>query len=143
MYDPNGIFAKILRGEIPCHRVYEDEHCLAFMDIMPVNPGHFLVIPKVAVESVAELDEDLAAHLMRIGARLSKALRQTEIRCQGVNFWISDGRAAGQEVFHVHLHVIPRFENDGFGWKVGPHNRQPLPHPELAALADQIKAALM
>lgn len=142
MYDENGVFAKILRGEIPCHKVYEDDRCLAFMDIMPVNPGHFLVIPKAKAASVADLDEALAGHLLAIGAKLSKALRQTNLQCEGVNFWISDGAAAGQEVFHVHLHVIPRFKGDGFGWKVGPLNRQPQAHPDLAAWANQIKAAL-
>lgn len=142
MYDENCIFNRILKGEIPSHRVYEDEKCLAFMDIMPVNPGHFLVIPKVLASTVEELDNATAAHLFTVGKRLAKALRHSGIPCDGVNFWLSDGSAAGQEVPHVHLHVIPRFAGDGFGWKVGTNNRRPLPHPELAELAQKIKSAL-
>lgn len=141
MYDKNNIFAKILRGEIPCHKIYEDETCLAFMDIFPVNPGHFLVIPKQEALSMADLDEKTAGHLMAIGQRLSLALRKSGIPCEGVNFWVSDGAVAGQEVFHVHLHVIPRFKDDGFGWKIGPKNRQGLDHPLLANLAEKIKGA--
>lgn len=142
MYDTQNIFAKILRGEIPCHRVYEDEVCLAILDIFPVNPGHLLVIPKVAAVTVPELDPAVAAHLMAVGARLSLVVRGSASRCEGVNFWISDGAVAGQEIPHVHLHVIPRFEGDGFGWRVGPHNRQPADQAALKALADRFRTAL-
>lgn len=141
-YDPQNIFAKILRGEIPCHRVYEDSLCLAILDIFPVNLGHLLVIPKTPAVTVDELDPDLAGYLMAVAARLSRAVRTAAPQCEGVNFWISDGAAAGQEVPHVHLHVIPRFAGDGFGWKSGPRNRQPQEPAILAALADQLKAAL-
>ena len=142
MYDRNNLFAKILRGEIPCHKVYEDERCLAILDIFPVNPGHVLVLPKAEAVRVSELDEALAAHLMAVGARLSKAVRAAAPRCEGVNFWISDGAAAGQEIPHVHLHVIPRFAGDGFGWRVGPDNRQAQKPEALAASAAALKAAL-
>ncbi len=141
MYDNTNIFAKILRGEVPCHKLYEDEHCLVFLDIFPVNPGHFLVVPKAQAVTLVELDEELGAHLFRVAHKLSRALRTSGIPCEGVNFWISDGEAAGQEVPHVHLHVIPRFTGDGFGWKVGPHNRQPLPAQELKRLAEILKEA--
>lgn len=141
-YDSQNIFAKILRGEIPSHRLYEDDRCLAILDIFPVNPGHLLVIPKAAAVTVPELDPEVAGHLMAVGARLSKAVREFAPRCEGVNFWISDGAAAGQEVPHVHLHVIPRFEGDGFGFRVGPNNRQPADPAALKALADQYRSAL-
>lgn len=142
MYDQQNIFAKILRGEIPSQRVYEDDRCVAILDIFPVNPGHVLVIPKAEATIVAELDEGMAAHLMAVGARLSKAIRAVVPRCEAVNFWISDGAAAGQEVPHVHLHVIPRFAGDGFGWKVGPHNRQPQTPEALGTSLQALKAAL-
>jgi len=77
-----------------------------------------------------------------VGARLSAAVRAAAPRCDGVNFWISDGAPAGQEVPHVHLHIIPRFEGDGFGWRVGPHNRQPQGSEALTASAQAIRAAL-
>jgi len=141
-YDPQNIFAKILRGEIPCHRVYEDELCLAILDIFPVNPGHLLVIPKASAVTVPELDPAVAAHLMAVGARLSQVVRDTVPRCEGVNFWISDGAVAGQEIPHVHLHIIPRFEGDGFGWRVGPNNRKPADQAALKALADQYRTTL-
>lgn len=141
-YDSQNIFAKILRGEIPSHKLYEDEHCVAILDIFPVNLGHLLVIPKVAAVTVPELDPEVAAHLMAVGARLSKVVRAAAPRCEGVNFWISDGASAGQEVPHVHLHVIPRFNGDGFGWKSGPNNRQPQDPAALAALADRYRSLL-
>lgn len=141
-YDPQNIFAKILRGEIPSHRVYEDDQCLAILDILPVNPGHVLVIPKAPAVIVPDLDPAVAAHVFAVGARISKAVRAVVPRCEGVNFWISDGAAAGQEVPHVHLHIIPRFIGDGFGWKVGPTNRQPQPAEALKASAAALVAAL-
>lgn len=140
-YDPQNIFAKILRGEIPSHRLYEDDRCVVILDIFPVNLGHLLVIPKVPAVIVTELDEALVAHLMAVGARVSKALRKA-VPCEGVNFWISDGATAGQEVPHVHLHVIPRFSGDGFGWRVGPQNRQPQAPETLEATLTAVKAAL-
>ena len=141
-YDPNNVFARLLRGELPSTRIYEDDRCVVILDIAPVNPGHLLVIPKAPAQFVAELDEALAAHLFTVGVRVSKALRAAAPRCEDVNFWIADGAAAGQEVPHVHLHVIPRFADDGFGWKSGPNNRQ-MQTPELLnAVAAPLKAAL-
>jgi len=141
-YDPQNVFARILRGELPSHRLYEDDRCVAILDLFPVNPGHLLVIPKAAAVTVDQLDPADAAHLMAVGARLSKAVRARAPKCEGVNFWISDGAAAGQEVPHVHLHVIPRFAGDGFGWKAGPTNRQAQKPEVLAAQAEAYRAAL-
>jgi len=141
-YDPQNIFAKILRGEIPSHKVFEDEHCIAILDIFPVNPGHVLVIPRAAAVTVGDLDPGTAGHLLAVGARLSAAVRAAAPRCEGVNFWISDGAPAGQEVPHVHLHIIPRFAGDGFGWRVGPNNRQPQATETLTASSQAIRAAL-
>jgi len=141
-YDEQNIFAKILRGEIPSHKVYEDDKCLAILDIFPINPGHVLVIPKTPAVIVPDLDPELVVHLFTVGARLSKAVRAAAPKCEGVNFWISDGASAGQEVPHVHLHIIPRFAGDGFGWRVGPNNRKPQEATALKSSAEALKAAL-
>ena len=138
MYDDQNIFARILRGELPCYKLYEDALCLAFLDIFPVNPGHLLVIPKKRVLSLSELDAASVGHLFQVAQKLAGSLRVSGVRCEGVNFWISDGAEAGQEVPHVHLHVIPRFSGDGFGWRVGPNNRKALPADELEPLASAI-----
>lgn len=141
-YDPNNVFAKILRGELPSYQVYADDVVVAFLDISPINPGHLLVIPRKGVASAADLDDETAGHLFQVGLRLSRALRNTDLPCEGVNFYLADGEKAGQEVFHVHLHVVPRRSGDGFGLRFGPQNRKQLPAYEMAAIAEQIRTAL-
>jgi histidine triad (HIT) family protein len=108
------VFCAIVSGDEPASRVYEDGDVLAFMDLHPVNPGHLLVIPKRHAVGLPDLDVDLGAQLWRAGHRLSLALRRTGLRCEGVNLFLADGEAAFQEVFHVHLHVVPRYAGDGF-----------------------------
>jgi len=98
--------------------VYEDDLTMAFLDIQPINPGHVLIIPKQHAESIIDLSADDAAHLMRVGQILDKALRWSDLRCEGVNMYLADGRVAGQDVAHIHLHVFPRFEGDGFELKI-------------------------
>lgn len=110
----NCIFCKIIKGEIPSTIVYETKEVLVFMDIQPVNKGHVLIVPKKHAQLVSELDDIYIQNLMIIGKKVSKAIRQSKIPCEGINFYIADGEAAGQEVPHVHLHLIPRFKNDGF-----------------------------
>ena len=141
-YDSQNIFAKILRGELPSHKLYEDDRCIAILDIFPINLGHLLVIPKQQAVLVTELEPEIAAHLFRVGVELSKTLRAIGPHCEAVNFWVSDGAIAGQEVPHVHLHVIPRFAGDGFGWRVGTQNRLAQEPAVLNALADSLRLAL-
>lgn len=110
--DPmNDIFDKIIAREIPAHIIYEDEYTLAFLDIKPVNHGHALVIPKTHFVNIFDGDSEILAHMMRSAQRVAKALRDIT-NCDGVNISMNNESAAGQEVFHAHLHVIPRFEND-------------------------------
>lgn len=111
------IFCKIINSELPASLIYEDDHVIAFMDIQPVNPGHILVVPKIHKELIAELDEDLTSRLFNVGAKINMAIRKSNVKSEGINYFLADGEAAGQEVFHTHLHIIPRFQNDGFGLK--------------------------
>lgn len=105
------IFSKIVNQEIPAHIVYEDDSVLAFLDINPVNPGHTLVIPKVASADGLEADPATLAELIVAAQKIARAQKQV-LNCDGVNFVMNNGEAAGQEVFHTHLHVIPRYHDD-------------------------------
>jgi len=136
------IFCRILSGEMPGTLVYRDEHCAAFMDIQPVNPGHVLVIPTRHAAQLADLDPESSVRLFPVAQRVAAALRASGLRCEGVNIFLADGAAAMQEVFHVHLHVFPRYRGDGFGLRFGPHYQEPPPRAELEEVATRIRAAL-
>jgi histidine triad (HIT) family protein len=136
------IFCRILAGDAPGSFVYRDEQCAAFMDVQPVNPGHLLVVPTRHAASLAELDAPTAGRLMEVAQRLAAALRASGLRCEGVNLFLADGKAAMQEVFHAHLHVFPRFVGDGFGLRFGPNNRLRPPREALEAAATQLRTAL-
>lgn len=136
----NCIFCDILAGRLPASRVYQDALCTAFMDIRPINPGHVLVVPNEHASCLAELKEDTGAHLFRIAQRIAAALRSSAIPCEGINFFLADGKAAGQEVFHTHLHVFPRIAGDGVRLRF---KTPPQPSEQtLNALAETIQAAL-
>ena len=136
------IFCRILEGELPASFVYRDDECAAFMDIQPVNIGHLLVVPVRHGAHLADIDADTAANLMRVGHGAAAALRASGLQCEGVNFFLADGEAAMQEVFHVHLHVFPRYRGDGFGLRFGPHYAK-RPRAELEEAAQQIRQALV
>lgn len=142
MTHPKCIFCRIIRAEAPASIVYEDEHCLAIMDLQPVNPGHVLIIPRQHVTYFHEMEEDLAAHIFRIGLRMDKALRKTDLRCEGVNFFAADGRAAFQEVMHAHLHIFPRYRGDGFRLSFHEDYYKPVPRLELDQAAAEIRKQL-
>ena len=131
------IFCKIVEGSTPSSNVYEDEVCLAFMDIQPVNPGHVLVIPKAHFEDLSDLPAEVGAHLFQIAQRIVLSLPKTEIKMEGADLFLAHGEAAGQEIFHVHLHVIPRFRGDGFGFRFGPNYHNLPERSELDAIASQ------
>jgi histidine triad (HIT) family protein len=135
------IFCRIVAGDAPASVVHRDERCVAFMDIRPVNPGHLLVVPLRHAPHLADTDGETAAHLMRVAHRLAAALRASGLRCEGVNLFLADGAAAMQEVFHVHLHVFPRFRGDGFGLRFGPHYTVRA-RAELDGAAAAVRAAL-
>jgi len=113
----NCIFCKIISGEIPSVKIYEDEHVFAFMDIMPLSKGHTLLIPKTHRESVYDLQGDEAAQLFSVAPKIASAIKET-FNPEGLNLLNNNGAKAGQSVFHFHLHFIPRYgETDGFGAK--------------------------
>jgi len=113
---------------------------VTLMDIQPVNSGHMLVIPRVHAAHLAELDPEDGAQMFRVGQAAAASLRASSLRCEGVNFLLADGKAAGQDVWHVHLHVVPRFTGDGFGLRYPP-DYQVRPRSELDAAAMALRQA--
>jgi histidine triad (HIT) family protein len=132
------VFDKILDGQLPCHRVYEDEHVLAFLDIGPLSLGHTLVIPKERKAMLHELSDESAAALGRVLPRLARAV-MAATGATAYNVLQNNGAEAHQAVFHVHFHIIPRHEGRGLGlvWEPGSTD-----HTAAATLAAQIAAAL-
>ena len=108
-YDTNNIFAKILRGEFPCYKVYEDDHVLAFLDIMPRVPGHTLVIPKAPARNILDITPDDFAHVAR-GTHRIAAAAMTAFKADGITVQQFNEAAGGQVVFHLHMHVMPRHD---------------------------------
>lgn len=138
-YDDNNLFAKILRGEIPSVKVFEDDDVLAFMDIYPQTRGHMLVVPKnVKARNFLELPEDHVAPLMKQVHRLTRAVAKA-LRPDGVTVTQFNGEDAGQTIFHLHFHIIPRYRGQRLAGH-GHGNRAEI--PELQELARQIAAAL-
>jgi len=136
-YDRNNVFARILRGEIPAHKVCEDEHTLAFMDVMPQADGHVLVIPKVEATNLFELPPEALAATILTTQRVARAV-QKAFDAPGILIAQLNGAAAGQSVFHIHFHVVPRHE--GFDLRL--HARDMADHAVLAGHAARVRAAL-
>lgn len=115
------IFHRIIRGQIPCHRVYEDDRVLAFLDVNPIAPGHTLVVPKASATTIADLPDDDAAALGRAIARVARAVQQAT-GCAGYNLLQNNGPVAGQVVMQTHVHIIPRAPGDDIliGWPARP-----------------------
>ena len=136
-YDPNNIFAKILRGEASAHTVLDEEHCLAFMDLMPQAPGHTLVIPREPAESLFDMSDEGLSHLIVATKRVARAVRAA-FSPPGMMIAQLNGAEAGQTVFHIHFHVIPR---EG-GVAMPLHARSMADAAELADHAAKIRAQL-
>lgn len=132
------IFCKIIAGEIPCAKIYEDDLVFAFLDISPINFGHTLVIPREHHQSASTIPEAVAGRMFRVGSRIGILLKRRE-EFDAYNLHLADGTAAGQVVMHAHLHVIPRGAEDGFRW-----NWRQLKYADgaMAALAAEISAKL-
>lgn len=136
-YDPNNIFAKILRGEIPSHKIYETEDVLAFMDVMPMVDGHCLVVPKAPSRNLLDVSDETLARLMPAVRKVAVAAKAA-FNAGGVQIRQYNEPAAGQTVFHLHFHILPL--NDGQDLR--PHTGKMADHAVLAKHAELIKAAL-
>jgi diadenosine tetraphosphate (Ap4A) HIT family hydrolase len=136
------VFCDIIAGRSPASLVYRDEYCIAVMDICPVNPGHLLVIPVNHATHLADLQPRVGGALFEVAQRLAAAIRASGVKAEGINLLLADGEAAGQEVFHVHLHVLPRFRGDGFGHRFPPQYGQRPPREQLDADATAIRTSL-
>ena len=136
-YDTNNIFAKILRGEIPSHRVYEDDAVVAFMDVMPQGPGHTLVVPKTPSRNLLDANPSTFGPLFTVVQKVALAVKKA-LDADGVTILQFNEPASGQTVYHLHVHVIPRFD----GIPLKPHSGE-MEKPEvLAGNAEKIRAAL-
>ncbi len=136
-YDPNNIFAKIMRGEIPCHKIYEDDETFVFMDIMPQVNGHCLVLPKSPSRNLLDADPAALAQLMTSVQRVARAAMKA-INATGCQIRQYNETVAGQTVFHLHFHVMPMSEGD----TLRPHSGSMADQTVLARQAEQIRAAL-
>lgn len=136
-YDPQNIFAKILRGELPAHKVYEDDRALAFLDIMPRAPGHALVIPKAPARNLLDVAPADLAHVMAVAQKLARAALKA-FAADGITVQQFNESAGGQVVFHLHVHVIPRHEGVALKPPASAMERPEM----LAAHAEKLRAAL-
>ncbi|OLP55486.1 HIT family hydrolase [Rhizobium rhizosphaerae] len=136
-YDTDNIFAKILRGEIPSHRVYEDEATIAFMDVMPQADGHVLVVPKAPSRNLLDADPATLAGLIQVVQTIAQAAQEA-FEADGISIMQFNEAAGGQSVFHLHFHVIPRHE----GRPLKPHTGTMADHGLLAAQAEKLREAL-
>ena len=136
-YDNNNVFAKILRGEIPAHKVYEDDDVLVFMDVMPQAPGHTLVVPKAASRNLLDADPAVLAKLLPVVQKVAHAVRHA-FAADGVSIFQYNEAAGGQSVFHLHIHVVPRHD----GVPLARHSEAMEDQAVLAANAEKVRAAL-
>lgn len=136
-YDTSNVFAKILRGEIPCHKVFEDEHVIAFMDVMPQAPGHTLVVPKAASRNILDADPAVLATILPVAQRIARAVKSA-FAADGISIFQYNEAAGGQSVFHLHVHVVPRHD----GVSMHPHTGGMEKPDVLAANAEKIRSAL-
>jgi histidine triad (HIT) family protein len=133
------IFCAIIRGDAPATFVHEDEMIVAFMDIRPVQPGHLLVVPRAHAKLIPELDDHILARLSSVATILNRALRASSLPVEAVSVYVADGDAAGQEVAHVHIHLIPRRPHDGFGFRFPPGYGTEPSRAELETIAGRIQ----
>ncbi len=138
----NCIICQLVNEEIEVTKVYEDDLVAAVMDIQPINLGHLFISPKKHIEFASELDEELGVHIFRIAMKLANALRKSGLKCEGVNIFLADGEVAGQEIRHVHCHVIPRIRGDGFGLRFGKSYFELPERKELEQAANLIRTAI-
>lgn len=136
------IFCEILAGQAEGSFVYRDDLCTAFLDIHQPTAGKLLIVPNQHATALADLPSETGGHMFQVAQQLAVALRRSGLPCEGVNLFLSDGRAAGQDVFHVHLHVMPRFTGDGINLRFGADHAHFPNRFELDRLAAEIRKGL-
>jgi histidine triad (HIT) family protein len=135
------VICDIVAGRLAGSVVSDSGPVVVFADLYPVNPGHQLVVPRSHAVGLDDLDPVLGQEMFRAAQQVASAIRRADLRCEGINLFLADGAAALQEIFHVHLHVIPRFRGDGFRLHSG-QSRRPTPRAELDRVAAMIRAQL-
>jgi histidine triad (HIT) family protein len=140
--DASCIFCRIIAGEAPCSLVAEAEHAVAFMDIAQLTPGHVLVVSRRHARELTDLAADEVAALFGLVHRVALAIRASSLRCEGVSIWQNNGLAAGQDVFHVHVHIIPRFVGDPIRVSFD-RSRPRASRADLDSAAQRIREALL
>lgn len=136
------IFCGIVQGNAEATFVYRDDVISIFMDIQPIHPGHILIIPNRHATYLSDLDPTVGAYIFGFAQKMVKAISKSGLPCDGVNLFLADGEAAGQEIFHVHLHVFPRIKGDRLGLKVGESYHIKPSREALEAAAEQIVKAI-
>jgi histidine triad (HIT) family protein len=136
------IFCAIISGDAPATFVHQDELVVAFMDTRPVHPGHVLVVPRAHAKLLPDLDGRILARTWLVAIDLNRALRASPLPVEAVSVYVADGAAAGQEVAHVHIHLIPRRAHDGFGFRFPPGYGAEPDRAELETIAAQIRPGL-
>jgi histidine triad (HIT) family protein len=134
------IFCEILRGDSPASFTYEDDSVVAFMDVQPITRGHMLVVPREHAVLMSDLNETVAMRSFRVARKLSSIARSS-LGASGVNLFVADGEVAFQDVPHFHVHVIPRYPNDGFGLTFPERYDKPPSRAELETIAEAVRAA--
>ncbi len=136
---PECIFCRIVRGTQASTKIFEDDNMIAFLDFKPITKGHILIIPKKHTELLTELEDNLAGGMIVLAKKIGKALRKSKLNCHAVNYIMSDGAEAGQRIFHVHMHVIPRYRGDGFGLRMPERDEDEEDEKKLERTAAKIR----
>ena len=133
------IFCRIVEGKEKASFVAQGSDAVAFLDLHPITEGHTLIVPRKHAASIGEVDEIAAVAMWSLARRVAAGLRASGLRCEAINLFLADGAAAGQEVFHSHLHVIPRWQGDGFGIKFPPHYGAAAERKQLDEIAGRLR----
>jgi histidine triad (HIT) family protein len=133
------VFCRIVAGQEKASFVAQGNDVVAFLDLHPITEGHTLVVPRKHAISIGDVDEITAVAMWSLARRVAAGLRTSGLRCEAVNLFLADGAAAGQEVFHAHLHVIPRWQGDGFGLQFPPHYGAASPREALDQTAARLR----
>lgn len=136
------ILCLVKSEQLEVSKVYEDDMVTAVMDIQPINSGHVLIFPNECKQYISELSDETVMHMFKLAKKINSAIRKSDIKCEGINYFLADGKAAMQEIPHCHLHVFPRFSNDGFDLKFSEDYANLPSRNELDKIASTIKKQL-